>query len=74
MAGFEQACADRGIHLFVLPPHSPKLNGYVERAQQTHAEEFHNLYLGELDFKSVNVALHQWETFYNMERPHHFSI
>ena len=26
-ASFEQACAQRGIRLFVLPPHSPELNG-----------------------------------------------
>jgi transposase len=34
MAEFEQACADKGILLFVLPPRSPKLNGHVERAQR----------------------------------------
>ncbi len=36
---FEQACSERGIRLFVLPPHSPKLNGYVERPHLTHLEE-----------------------------------
>ena len=35
-AGFEQACQERGLRLFVLPPRSPKLNGAVERAQHTH--------------------------------------
>ena len=39
MKVFEQACADRGISLFVLSPRSPKLNGHVERAQRTHTEE-----------------------------------
>ena len=39
-AGFEQACQERGLRLFVLPPRSPKLNGAVERAQRTHTEEF----------------------------------
>ena len=38
-AGFERACAERGVRLFVLPSHSPKLNGHVERAQRTHKEE-----------------------------------
>lgn len=71
MADFEQACADRGIHLFVLPPRSPKLNGHVERAQRTHREEFYELYLGELDLKSINRALREWENFYNRIRPHH---
>ena len=71
MAQFEKACADKNIHLFVLPPRSPKLNGHVERAQRTHTEEFHDLYMGELDLKSLNNALREWETFYNMDRPHH---
>ncbi|MCX8125983.1 MAG: IS481 family transposase, partial [Dehalococcoidia bacterium] len=30
-AVFEEECRKRGIKLFVLPPHSPELNGYVER-------------------------------------------
>ncbi len=71
MAQFEQACADKGIRLFVLPPRSPKLNGHVERAQRTHSEEFYDLYMGELDLKSVNEALIEWEHFYNNVRPHH---
>jgi transposase InsO family protein len=71
MAQFEQACADKDIRLFVLPPRSPKLNGHVERAQRTHTEEFYDLYMGELDLKSVNDALREWEYFYNNIRPHH---
>jgi putative transposase len=71
MAEFEQACAERDIRLFVLPPRSPKLNGYVERAQRTHTEEFYDLFMGELDLKSVNKALRDWEYFYNTLRPHH---
>jgi transposase InsO family protein len=27
--------------------------------------------MGELDLKSVNEALREWETFYNTVRPHH---
>jgi putative transposase len=71
MAQFEQACAEKKIRLFVLPPRSPKLNGHVERAQRTHSEEFYDLYMGELDLKSVNEALREWEHFYNTVRPHH---
>jgi putative transposase len=40
-AGFESACEQRGIRLFILPPRRPKLNGHVERAHRTHAEELH---------------------------------
>ena len=71
MAQFEQACADKNIRLFVLPPRSPKLNGHVERAQRTHTEGFYDLYMGELDLKSVKEALRDWEHFYNTVRPHH---
>jgi putative transposase len=71
MAQFEQACAEKKIRLFVLPPRSPKLNGHVERAQRTHTEEFYDLYMGELDLRSVNEALREWEQFYNTVRPHH---
>ena len=42
-AGLEQACQERGLRLFVLPPRSPKLNGAVERAQRTHTEEFYEV-------------------------------
>lgn len=67
---FEQACADRGIRLFVLPPRSPKLNGCVERAHRTHQEEFYELYDGQLDLATVNRALQSWEETYNTIRPH----
>ncbi len=69
-AQFEQACAERGIRLFVLPPRSPKLNGCVERAYRTHQEEFYELYDGDLDLASVNPALQPWERTYNTIRPH----
>jgi len=71
MAEFEQACANKKIPLFVLPPRSPKLNGHVERAQRTHTEEFYDFYMGDLDLKCVNKSLRDWEEFYNTVRPHH---
>ncbi len=40
---FGKECHRRGIKLVVLPPRSPKLNGYVERAQRTHTEEFYKV-------------------------------
>jgi hypothetical protein len=42
-AVFEEECQRRNIKLFVLPPRSPKLNGHVERAHKTHAEEFYEV-------------------------------
>jgi putative transposase len=70
-AEFEQACQEKEIKLFVLPPRSPKLNGHVERAQRTHTEEFHDRYMGELDLKRLNQAMREWEHIYNHIRPHH---
>ena len=70
MAGFEEACRQQGVHVFVLPPRSPKLNGRVERANRTHTEEFYEIYDGDLDLPSLNNALRQWEHVYNTLRPH----
>jgi putative transposase len=69
-AEFEMLCQELGLRLFVLPPHSPKLNGHVERAQRTHTEEFYEVYLGDLDLKTLNPALVDWERVYNYIRPH----
>jgi len=70
MAQFEAACQESALHLFVLPPRSPKLNGHVERAQRTHTEEFWERYEGDLDLPSVRPALRAWEHLYNTFRPH----
>jgi len=70
MAEFEVACSQRDIRLFILPPHSPKLNGQVERAHRTHIEEFYEVYEGEWSQGSLNPALLLWERDYNTIRPH----
>lgn len=70
MAGFEVACAERGIALHVLPPRSPKLNGCAERANRTHAEEFHEVTLAEPSIADLGAELRAWETIYNEVRPH----
>jgi putative transposase len=69
-AQFEQACQQRGLHLFVLPPRSPKLKGSVERAQRTHTEEFYQVTACSLEMKKLNRELRQWEKTYNTVRPH----
>src|SRR5450432_1991739 len=69
-AEFEQACQQRGLHLFVLPPRSPKLNGAVERANRTHTEEFYQVTHCSLEMKKLNRELRQWEKIYNTVRPH----
>jgi transposase InsO family protein len=69
-AAFEQACRDRGLRLFVLPPRSPKLNGSVERAQRTHTEEFYEVTPCSLEMEELNRELQAWEQIYNTVRPH----
>ena len=69
-AEFEQACQQRGLRLFVLPPRSPKLNGAVERAQRTHTEEFYQVNDCSLEMAALNRELRAWEKTYNTVRPH----
>jgi putative transposase len=69
-AEFEQACQQRGLHLFVLPPRSPKLNRAVERANRTHTEEFYQVTPCSLEMKKLNRELRAWENIYNTVRPH----
>ena len=70
-AEFEMACQEMNIRLFVLPPHSPKLNGCVERAHRTHAEEFYQVYATEdWEMPTLNKVLQEWERIYNQVRPH----
>ncbi len=69
-ADFEQACRDRGLALFVLPPRSPKLNGSVERAQRTHTEEFYEVTPCSFHLPALNRELRAWEQVYNTVRPH----
>lgn len=71
MAEFEEACQEKNIRLFVLPPRSPKLNGCVERAQRTHTEEFYQVYADDWDLPVMNKVLQEWERIYNEVRPHH---
>src|SRR5487761_338889 len=69
-AVFEQACQQRGLKLFVLPPRSPKLNGQVERANRTHTEEFYEITPCSLPIAELNHELQAWEQTYNTIRPH----
>ena len=69
-ATFEEECQRRGIKLFVLPPRSPKLNGYVERAHRTHSEEFYEVTESSFDIAELRGELLEWERVYNTVRPH----
>jgi transposase InsO family protein len=69
-AGFEAACKERDIRLFVLPPRSPKLNGCVERGNRTHREEFYEVYDLDWTVAGLRPDLLRWERIYNTIRPH----
>ncbi len=69
-AEFELECQRHGIKLFILPPRSPKLNGYVERANRTHTEEFYEVTDSSFELAELRIALLHWENIYNTIRPH----
>lgn len=69
-AQFEVECQRRDIKLFILPPRSPELNGYVERAHRTHTEEFYEVTESSFDIAELRADLMRWEETYNKVRPH----
>jgi putative transposase len=69
-AEFEEACREKGLRLFVLPPRSPKLNGCVERAQRTHKEEFYQMLDPPDSLEELRRLLLAQELCYNTVRPH----
>jgi putative transposase len=69
-AEFEEACRQKGLRLFVLPPRSPKLNGRVERAQRTHKEEFYQMLDPPDSLSELRQRLLGQEICYNTVRPH----
>jgi putative transposase len=70
MAEFEASCQAHGIRLIALPPRSPKLNGAVERANRTHAEEFYDCVALPGSVAQARQLLLEWEHTYNYVRPH----
>jgi transposase InsO family protein len=70
MADFEAECQRAGIPLWVLPPHSPKLNGQVERINRTFREEWWECYDGEVEVTAMQAAGRAGEARYNRVRPH----
>lgn len=70
MAQFERRCKELDIKLFLLPPHSPKLNGRVERANRTYRDEFYNFSTANPSVAGFKDALRRFEHDYNHFRPH----
>jgi transposase InsO family protein len=67
---FEAACRTKKIRLFVIPPRSPKLQGFVERSNRTHREEFYEVEEIEISLEGHNRQLEEWNRVYNYVRPH----
>ena len=70
MAGFEEACAAKGITVAVLPPKSPKQNGRVERMQATLRNEFHYVRDTAVSVAGLNPLIERYLEFHNGGRPH----
>lgn len=70
MSVFEEAVQAAGLHLFCLPPHSPKLNGHVERANRTYREEFYDCTNAPASVGGLSPGLRRFEARYNLIRPH----
>ncbi len=70
MDEFEKACRDRGITLYVLPPKSPKLNGTVERMQETWRGEFYEMYELPDTVSALRPYIQRFQDLYNTYRPH----
>jgi hypothetical protein len=60
----------RWKRLFIIPPRSPKLQGYVERSNRTHREEFYEVEDIEIRLEDHNRQLECWNKTYNFIRPH----
>lgn len=70
MAAFETACQQHGIALYVLPPKSPKLNGTVERMQETWRGEFYEAYELPTTVTELRPLVQRFQNLYNTYRPH----
>ena len=71
MAEFEEACAELGILLIVLPPRKPDYNGGVEHGNRTFREEFYNrANLLADSLGAMRIELKKAVEKYNTYRPH----
>lgn len=69
-AAFEQACQDRKLNLFVLPPKRPQLNGCVERAQGSWRYEFYACFDLPSRLDRLQPLVDAFAHRFNHHRPH----
>lgn len=70
MAEFEQACRDKRLDLFVLPPKTPQLNGAVERCNGTWRYEFYAVHDLPHQIERLQPFVDAFAHRYNHYRPH----
>jgi len=69
-AEFEQACKDKGVILYELPPKSPKLNAGVERCNSAWRYEFYACFDLPQTIDALNPLIDSFQHLYNHHRPH----
>ena len=69
-AAFEQACKDKGLILYVLPPKRPQLNGAVERNQGAWRYEFYASFDLPHRIDKLQPFVDAFAHRYNHHRPH----
>ncbi len=69
-AQFEQACQDKGLALYVLPPKRPQLNGAVERCNGSWRYEFYAVYDLPHSIDKLQPLVDAFAHRFNHHRPH----
>ena len=69
-ADFEQACAAKGLALYVLPPKRPQLNGAVERCNGAWRYEFYAAYDLPHRLDKLQPFVDAFAHRFNHHRPH----
>ena len=69
-AEFEDACKNRGLPLYELPPKRPQLNGAVERCNGAWRYEFYGVYDLPANVEALGPILDSFQHLYNHHRPH----
>lgn len=69
-AEFEDACRDKDLVLYELPPKRPQLNGAVERCNGAWRYEFYGVYDLPRSVEPLAPLLDSFQHLYNHHRPH----
>ena len=62
---------EHAVKIEYIQPGKPAQNGFVERFNRTHVEEFYQVYADDWEMTVMNKVLEEWERIYNQVRLHH---